>query len=64
MEYRVRWVIEVEADSPHEAAVKARAAQTRPDTTATVFQVQEHYQTQPLRWAPPVVEVDLSKDRT
>jgi hypothetical protein len=39
MEYRVTWVMDVEANSPHDAAIKARAAQTRPGTTATVFEV-------------------------
>lgn len=39
MEYRVTWVIDVEADGPTSAAVKARIAQLRPNTTATVFTV-------------------------
>lgn len=60
MEYRVTWIIDVDAASPREAAEKARAAQTRPDTTATVFQVQEYHQVRP-EWAPPIVEVDLSE---
>jgi len=39
MLYRVCWEIDVEADSPEEAAHQARAAQTRRGTTATVFDV-------------------------
>ncbi len=37
--YRVRWEIDLPADTPQEAAVKARASMLRPDTTATVFDV-------------------------
>ncbi len=37
MEYRVRWEIDVDADSAREAALKAREAQTDPATLATVF---------------------------
>ena len=37
---RVRWEIDAfDVDSPLEAALQARRAQTRPDTTATVFEV-------------------------
>lgn len=39
MEYLVTWVIDIEADSPQEAARKARACQTRKGTTAVVFDV-------------------------
>lgn len=35
--YRVIWEIDIEADNPEEAARQARQHQTRPDTTATVF---------------------------
>lgn len=37
--YRVRWEIEVEAETPLEAAETARSYQTTPGTTATVFEV-------------------------
>jgi len=37
--YRVTWEIDVEASSPQEAARQARHHQTKPDTTATVFDV-------------------------
>lgn len=37
--YRVIWEVDVEAESPQEAAEIARSYQTRPDTTATVFTV-------------------------
>lgn len=39
MEYRVTWAIDIEADSPLEAARKAREIQLDPDSTATVFDV-------------------------
>jgi hypothetical protein len=39
MDYFVNWEIEVKAENPVEAAQLARAAQTRPDTRSTVFQV-------------------------
>ena len=39
MEYRVTWIIDVEADSHLDAAVKARQSQLRSMTTATVFEV-------------------------
>ena len=37
--YLVRWEIEIDADSPKEAALKACDGQTRPNTTAVVFDV-------------------------
>ena len=37
MNYRVTWEIDIEADSPREAAELARACQVRPGTTAVVF---------------------------
>jgi hypothetical protein len=37
--YLVRWEIDIEAESPLEAAQKARHYQTKPDTTAQVFDV-------------------------
>jgi hypothetical protein len=40
-QYLVRWEIDIEADSPQEAAEKARACQTRWRSTATVFDVFE-----------------------
>jgi hypothetical protein len=39
MMYRVTWTIDVDAESPHLAAIAARADQTRNGTTATVFEV-------------------------
>lgn len=38
-EFRVRWVIDIEADTPREAAEKARQVQQNPDSIATVFEV-------------------------
>lgn len=39
MEFYVEWRIEVEADSPEEAARRAREIQQNPESTATVFHV-------------------------
>jgi hypothetical protein len=39
--YRVLWEIEVEAETPREAAERARHYQTKPGGTATVFEVAE-----------------------
>ena len=41
MEFRVMWVIDVEAESHVEAAMKAQEAQRDPDTLATMFVVQD-----------------------
>jgi hypothetical protein len=41
--YLVRWEIDIRADSPLEAAEKARRCQTRAGTQATVFDVFEAY---------------------
>lgn len=38
-EYRVTWVIDVDADTPEDAARKAREYQIDPDSTANVFDV-------------------------
>ena len=37
--YRVTWEIDVEADSPQEAAAEAHRLVRKPDTTATVYSV-------------------------
>jgi hypothetical protein len=39
MNYAVTWDIEIDADSPEEAARLAREMQTDPTTTATIFDV-------------------------
>lgn len=49
MLYRVSWEIDIEADSPLEAAQKARHYQTKPDTTATVFDVRAEDSANALR---------------
>ncbi len=41
MQYKVTWTIEVEADSPEEAARAALATQRRSDSWATHFEVQD-----------------------
>jgi hypothetical protein len=39
--YRVFWEMDIEADCPEEAAQMARYYQTKPSTTATVFDVRD-----------------------
>jgi hypothetical protein len=57
-----RWEIEVEAETPLEAAEKARHYQTKPGTTATVFEVAEIRPYAIRRYGDPVM-VDLTPDR-
>lgn len=38
-EYRVTWSIDVDAETPEDAANEARSAQLAPDSLATVFEV-------------------------
>ena len=40
--YTLYWKIEIDADSPREAARRARDIQLDPNNTATVFEVFEH----------------------
>jgi hypothetical protein len=42
LEFRVIWEIEIEADSPKEAAEEARAIQLTPGMPATIFDVWAH----------------------
>jgi hypothetical protein len=42
LEFRVIWEIEIEADSPTEAAEEARVIQLTPGISATVFDVWAH----------------------
>jgi hypothetical protein len=42
LEFRVIWEIEIEADSPTEAAQEARVIQLTPGMSATVFDVWAH----------------------
>lgn len=39
--YRVTWVIDIEADTPRDAAHAALAIQRNPNSTATVFDVSD-----------------------
>jgi hypothetical protein len=57
--YRATWVIEVEADTPLNAAKRARFYQTRPGTT--VFEVSEICLCAAQRYGPPVT-IDLTLD--
>lgn len=38
-EYRVTWEMDIDADSPREAAEKALAVQRNPESIATIFTV-------------------------
>ena len=59
--YRVRWEIKVEAETPLAAAQKARHYQTKPGTTATVFEVAEIHPYAIRRYGDPV-SIDLTPD--
>lgn len=52
------WAIEMEAGSPEEAAQQARAAQLRPDLSATVFEVWEYAEQRMHR-----IDLEKSVDR-
>lgn len=54
MTKRIVWELDVEADTPEEAARQALAVQRRPDSTATVFDVTDE--------AGETVRVDLEED--
>ena len=43
MQYRVMWVIDVEAETHMEAALIAREVQQDPESLATVFSVLDQY---------------------
>ena len=60
--YRVRWEIEVEAETPFAAGEKARHYQTKRGTTATVFEVAEIPPHAARRAGDPVT-IDLTPDR-
>lgn len=42
MEFRVIWEIEIDADSPKQAAEQARALQMNPAMPATIFEIWDH----------------------
>ena len=48
MNYYVTWDIEVEADTPVEAAKMAREIQLDRDSIATIFKVNVPYRTKPV----------------
>jgi hypothetical protein len=54
MNYRVSWEIDIDADSPREAAERALEIQRRPDSIATVFTVRDE--------SGESIEVDLGED--
>lgn len=57
-EYKVIWVIDVDADSPREAAEKALAIHRNPDSIATVFTVTDKHGGETL------IDLNESKYRT
>jgi hypothetical protein len=59
--YRVRWEIEVEAETPREAAEKARHYQTKPGTTAMEFEIAEIHPYAVRRCGKPL-SIDLTPD--
>jgi hypothetical protein len=59
--YRVLWEIEVEAETPREAAERARHYQTKPGGTATVLEVAETHPYAIRRYGDPVV-IDLTQN--
>ena len=59
--YRVRWEIEIEAEAPRDAAEKARHCQTKPGTSATVFEIAEIHPYAIRRTGKPVT-IDLTPD--
>jgi hypothetical protein len=54
MNYRVSWEIDIDADSPREAAERALEIQRRPDSIATVFTVRDE--------TGESIEADLDED--
>jgi hypothetical protein len=54
MNFRVSWEIDIDADSPREAAERALETQRRPDSIATAFAVRDE--------AGELMEVDLGED--
>lgn len=59
--YRMHWEIEVEAETPLKAPQKARSYQTKPGTTATVFEVAEARLCAASRYGRPVT-IDLTPE--
>lgn len=53
--YKVRWEIDIHADTPRKAAEKALEIQRNKESTATVFEVRENGQT---------LDIDLLKEGT
>ena len=54
MTKRVKWEVDVEADTPEDASRQALAIQRKPDSTATVFDVTDE--------SGKTVRVDLDAD--
>jgi hypothetical protein len=54
-EYYIEWSIEIDADSPREAAEKALAIQRDPNSSATVFKVWERAE---MPDEPEIIDLD------
>jgi hypothetical protein len=61
--YRVRWEIEVEAETPLAAAEKARSYQVKPKTTAIVFEIAEIHPYAINLYSRPVT-IDLATEQS
>jgi hypothetical protein len=61
--YRVRWEIEVDAETPLAAAEKARDYQVKSSTTATVFEIAEIHPYAVNRYSRPVT-IDLATEQS
>lgn len=63
--YRVKWEIDVDAETPEDAARQALAAQRRPGTTATVFDVRDFPEDNPANEPDEnVLRFDLQEEPT
>lgn len=59
-EYRVRWEIDVSAESPIDAAREARLIQEKPDSIAHVYEVAKAEDAHDGDWVYSI-EIDLDK---
>ena len=64
--YHVQWSIEIEAESPREAAEKSREIQLDPESVATVFDVHcfDAYKSEfgEIKYNHKQVEIDLQEE--
>ena len=60
--YRVRWEIDIYANTPREAAQEARRIQRDPESTATVFAVDEWLDSKGFIVKPATVDLSTKED--